>query len=72
MWGGVRERLWRANGGASCRADSKPRDHFSEAGCYGDTVLVDEDSIESKLLYIWLNPVRAGLVERAETGRDSR
>ena len=40
--------------------------HFWEAGSYGDTVLLDEDSIERKLLYIWLNPVRAGLVERAE------
>ena len=40
--------------------------HFWGAGCYGDTVLLDEDSIDRKLLYIWLNPVFAGLVERAE------
>ncbi len=36
------------------------------AGVYGDTVLLDDDCIDNKLLYIWLNPVRAGLVERAE------
>ena len=46
--------------------DLKRRGHFWEAGSYGDTVLLDKDAIERKLLYIWLNPVRAGLVERAE------
>ncbi len=40
--------------------------HFWEAGSYGDTVLLDCDSLERKLLYVWLNPVMAGLVERAE------
>ena len=35
-------------------------------GTYGDTVLLNKNTIERKLLYIWLNPVRAGLVERAE------
>lgn len=40
--------------------------HFWESGSYGDTVLLDKDAIERKLLYIWLNPVRAGLVKRAE------
>ena len=40
--------------------------HFWESGSYNDTVLLDRDAIERKLLYIWLNPVRAGLVERAE------
>ena len=42
------------------------RGHFWGPGSYGDTVLLDKDSIKRKLLYIWLNPVRAGLVERAE------
>lgn len=46
--------------------DLKRRGHFWEAGSYGDTVLLDRDAIERKLLYIWLNPVRAGLVDRAE------
>ena len=40
--------------------------HFWEAGSYGDTVLLDRNAIERKLLYTWLNPVQAGLVERAE------
>lgn len=40
--------------------------HFWGPGSYCDTVLLDRDAIERKLLYIWLNPVRAGLVERAE------
>ena len=40
--------------------------HFWSSGSYGDTVLLDRDAIERKLLYIWLNPVRAGLVERIE------
>ena len=39
--------------------------HFWEAGGYGDTVLLDDDCLKRKLLYIWLNPVRAGLVKRA-------
>lgn len=39
--------------------------HFWEAGSYGDTVLLDRDAIARKLIYIWMNPVRAGLVERA-------
>ena len=33
---------------------------------YGDAVLLDRDAIEEKLLYTWLNPVAAGLVERVE------
>lgn len=40
--------------------------HFWEAGSYGDTVLLDNNAIERKLLYIWLNPIFAGLVSRAE------
>ena len=39
--------------------------HFWASGRFGDTVLLDRDAIERKLLYIWLNPVRAGLVDRA-------
>ena len=46
--------------------DLDRRGHFWEAGSYGDTVLLDRDAIERKLLYIWLNPVQAGLVRRAE------
>lgn len=33
---------------------------------FGDTTLLDRDTIERKLLYTWLNPVEAGLVRRAE------
>lgn len=40
--------------------------HFWDARRYGDTVLLDVNALERKLLYIWLNPVHAGLVERAE------
>ena len=40
--------------------------YFWEAGSYGDTVLLDRNAIERKLLYIWLNPVQAGLVARAQ------
>ena len=40
--------------------------HFWGTGSYNDTVLLDVDAIERKLLYTWLNPVQAGLVERAE------
>lgn len=43
----------------------REKGHFWESGEYGDTVLLDKDAIERKLLYVWLNPVRAGLVERA-------
>lgn len=43
----------------------KRKGHFWEAGSYCDTVLLDRDAIARKLVYIWLNPVRAGLVERA-------
>lgn len=39
---------------------------FWETCPFGDTVLLDANAIERKLVYIWLNPVRAGLVERAE------
>ncbi len=46
--------------------DLSRKGHFWESGSYNDTVLLDRDAIERKLLYIWLNPVRAGLVERAE------
>lgn len=33
---------------------------------YGDTVLLDRDAVERKILYTLLNPVQAGLVRRAE------
>lgn len=46
--------------------DLDRRGHFWGAGSYGDTVLLDRDAIERKILYVLLNPVRAGLVKRAE------
>ena len=33
---------------------------------YNDVILLDQDALEEKLLYVWLNPVEAGLVKRAE------
>ena len=39
---------------------------FWGSGQFGDTVTVDHEAMERKLLYTWLNPVRAGLVERVE------
>lgn len=42
------------------------RGHFWASGSYGDTVLLDRKTVERKLLYTWLNPVEAGLVESAE------
>ncbi len=45
--------------------DLERKSFFWGGGSYGDTVLLDKDAIERKLLYIWLNPVRAGLVKRA-------
>ena len=36
------------------------------AGQYSDVLLPDENSLQRKLLYTWLNPVRAGLVEQVE------
>ena len=40
--------------------------HFWDTQQFGDTVLLDREAIEEKLLYIWLNPVVAGLVARAK------
>jgi hypothetical protein len=40
--------------------------HFWDTQQFGDTVLLDRQAIEEKLLYTWLNPVHANLVERAE------
>lgn len=40
--------------------------HFWDTQQFGDTVLLDRQAIEEKLLYTWLNPVAANLVERAE------
>lgn len=42
------------------------KDHFWDGSQYGDTILLDRDAEERKLLYVWLNPVLAGLVQRAE------
>ena len=39
--------------------------HFWDTQQFGDTVLLDVDAITRALLYTWLNPVRANLVERA-------
>ena len=55
----------------SAIANSRNRDlgreeHFWGSGPFNDTVLLDRDAIERKLIYIWTNPVRAGLVKRAE------
>ena len=33
---------------------------------FDETIILDREAIERKLLYVWLNPVRAGLVRRAE------
>lgn len=55
------------SGIARSRNDDLGRDeHFWSSGSYNDTVLLDDDAIERKLLYVWLNPVRAGVVDRAE------
>ena len=40
--------------------------HFWDTQQFGDMVLLDRQAIEEKLLYAWLNPVRAGLVARAK------
>ena len=39
--------------------------HFWDTQQFGDTVLLDRDAIERKLLYLWMNPVRANFVARA-------
>ncbi len=44
----------------------KRRDSMWDGRPFGDTVLLDRDAIERGLLYVWLNPVRAGLVRRAK------
>lgn len=41
------------------------RGYFWDECQYGDTVLLECDAQERKLLYTWLNPVLAGLVDRA-------
>ncbi len=33
---------------------------------YNDTVLLDPQAIEDRLLYVWLNPVKDGLVDKVE------
>ena len=40
--------------------------HFWDTQQFGDTVMLDREAVEQQLLYAWLNPVRAGLVARAE------
>lgn len=40
--------------------------HFWDAKSYSDVVLLDRQALEEKLLYTWLNPVKAGLVDRVE------
>ncbi len=47
-------------------ADLGRRSFFWDEQQFGDTVLLDKDALERKLLYTWLNPVQCGLVERAE------
>ena len=39
--------------------------HFWDNQQFGDTVLLDRDAVERKLIYTWTNPVQAGLVRRA-------
>ena len=46
--------------------DLNRRGYFWDAQSYGDTVLLDRAAVEEKLLYVWLNPVKARLVKRAE------
>src|SRR5690554_3248129 len=41
-------------------------DYFWDGRQFCDTLLLDRDAEERKLLYVWLNPVLAGLVGRAE------
>lgn len=55
------------SGIARSRNDDLGREgYFWGAGQYGDTRMLDRNAIERKLLYIWLNPVRAGLVKKVE------
>jgi putative transposase len=42
------------------------RDSLWDGRPFGDTVLLDRDAIARNLLYVWLNPVEAGLVRRAQ------
>ena len=46
--------------------DLNRRGYFWNNQQYGDTVLLKQEAVVRKLLYIWLNPVVAGLVRRAE------
>ena len=40
----------------------KRRDSLWDGRPFGDTVLLDRDCIERQLIYLWCNPVEAGLV----------
>ena len=44
----------------------KREDSLWNSQPFGDTVLLDRDTIERQLVYAWTNPVEAGLVARAE------
>ena len=44
----------------------KREDSLWDGRPFGDTVLLDRDSIERQLIYLWCNPVEAGLVRRAK------
>ena len=46
--------------------DLNRRGYFWSAGQFGNCRLLDRKSIERKLVYIWTNPVQAGLVESVE------
>jgi putative transposase len=55
------------SGIARARNDDLDRSSFFwDDQPFGDTVLLDRDALERKLIYTWLNPVVCGLVERAE------
>ena len=44
----------------------KRRDSLWDGRPFGDTVLLDRDAIERQLVYLWTNPVAAGLVKRVK------
>ena len=65
---GERSDFMRDFGAGVARARNRRLDrkgHFWDGQQFGDTVLLDRQAIEEKLLYMWLNPVQANLVERA-------
>lgn len=46
--------------------DLRREDSLWDNRPFGDTVLLGRETIEQQLLYVWLNPVAAGLVDRVE------